>query len=216
MPDMTDDDILDSFRFIRFVNRWGGGHRAVRTALNIAMSSWPRERRAEILDVGCGIGDMAPTIFRWARDNGFSVRYNGIDKNTRIVELAQARKKIEGIRYSQGDLFDKDLAQSDIIIASMVFHHFNRGEIEKAVLHLLDKSRHALIINDLTRSPAVFLLCYLLTRFIKNKHSRNDALLSIRKGFRLEEMTELLDKLNIKGRVKKQFCGRLLIIIFKG
>jgi hypothetical protein len=215
MPDMTDDDILDSFSFIQFVNRWGGGHRGIRTALATALGSWPRERRLEILDVGCGTGDMAKAVSEWGKDSGFSIRYKGIDRNSRIIKLAEARTKIEGIEYSQGDLFDRALPQADIIIASMVFHHFAGGEIEKAIGHLLTKSRHALIINDLTRSFSLYSICYLLTRFVKSEVSRNDALLSVRKGFRVEEMRTLLDKLNIRGTIKKQFCGRFSVIIFK-
>jgi 2-polyprenyl-3-methyl-5-hydroxy-6-metoxy-1,4-benzoquinol methylase len=169
----------------------------------------------EILDVGCGMGDMAEAVSGWGKNSGFSIRYKCIDKNIRIIKLAEELTKTEGIEYLQGDLFDKNLPQADIIVASMVFHHFEEEEIGKALEHLLAKSKYALIINDLTRSFALYSICYLLTRFVKNKVSRNDALLSVRKGFRIEEMQTLLDKLKIRGIIKKQFFGRFIVIIAK-
>lgn len=215
MPDMAEDDILESFSFIRFVNRYGGGYKAIRTALATVLHSWPKERRVDVLDVGCGPGDMANAISEWGRDSGFSIRYRGVDNNSRIIKLANALTKIEGIEYSAGDIFDGNLPEADIVVASMVFHHFGEDEIGEALSNLLAKSRHALIINDLARSLALYSICYLLTRFVKNKVSRNDALLSVRKGFRIEEIQALLDKSNVRGIIQRQFCGRFLVSIFK-
>lgn len=215
IPEMEKIDIAEYFSFIRFVNRWGGGHRAIRTALAVALDSWPREKEVGILDVGCGMGDIAEAIYGWGRGRGFLIRYKGIDNNSRIIKQAEARTRIEGVEYSQGDIFDQNLPQADIVIASMVFHHFREEEIEDAIVRLFAKSRRALIINDLVRSFSLYSMCYILTRFVKSGASRNDALLSVRKGFRTEEVAVLLNKLNIKGIIKRQFFGRFSVIIFK-
>ena len=215
MPDMAEDDILESFSFIRFVNRYGGGYKAIRTALATVLHSWPKERRVDVLDVGCGTGDMANAICEWGRGSGFSIRYRGMDNNSRVIKLANARAKTEGIEYSAGDIFDGNLPEADIVIASMVFHHFGEEEISGAFSSLLARSRHALIINDLERSLVLYFTCYLLTRFVKSKASRNDALLSVKKGFRIEEIRALLDRSNVMGTIQRQFCGRLLVSIYK-
>ena len=215
MPDIAENDVLESFRFIRFVNRYGGGHKTIQIALAKVLRSWPKDRIVEVMDAGCGMGDMAMAISDWGRDNRFLIRYRGIDKNNLIVKLAKERTKKQGIEYEVGDLFDQNLPEVDVIIASMVFHHLGKEEVDRALANLLSKSRHALIINDLTRSFALYSVCYLLTRFVKNKASRVDALLSVKKGFRPEKMRAHLDKLNVGGIVKEQFCGRLSVIVFK-
>lgn len=215
MPDMPENDMLESFRFIQFVNKWGGGYKAIRTALASVLHSWPKGKTVEVLDVGCGIGDMAKAIFEWGRDNDISFRYKGIDKSRQIIKMANTLTKTKGSKYVAGDIFDRNLPEADVVIASMVFHHFEEKEIEEALLNLYSKAKHAVIINDLVRSFALYSICYFLTRFIKNKASRNDALLSVRKGFQIEEIRVLLNKLNINGIIRKQFCGRLLVSIIK-
>jgi 2-polyprenyl-3-methyl-5-hydroxy-6-metoxy-1,4-benzoquinol methylase len=214
-PDAEAHDFRKSFRFIRFVNQCGGGSRAAIKALSLTLSSWPREKPVHILDVGCGRGDMGPDIVRWGKKKGYDIRYRGIDFNQNFISLAKKKINDENIEFMTGNIFDPNLPEADIIIASMVFHHFGNEELTKAFHHLLEKSRHAFIINDLTRTLFSYLICFLLTRFVKDEVCRNDVLVSVKKGFRLEEVRSFIESLKIRGIVKKQFGCRFILIIPK-
>lgn len=214
-PDIAENDIVGTFSFIRFINRYGGGHRAVRKGLKIALDSWSKQKPVEILDVGCGTGDMAHAIVNYGKKHGFIIRYTGIDRNKKTIRLAKIGSPLDSTKYMVGDLFDPNIPEADIVIASMVFHHFSDEDIKNAFLHLINKSRYALIINDLLRSVPAYVMCYLLTRFIKSDACRNDAPLSVRKGFRVEEMECILNELGVRGTVKKCFGGRFVAVIQK-
>lgn len=213
--DIQEKDLEDNFRFIKFINRYGGGHRVVIKALEELLIKWPKDKPVEILDVGCGIGDIAMAISRWGKAKGLDIRYLGLDRNSRILKLARAQPAGNNIRYMKGDLSANDIPEADFVIASMLLHHLWDEDVPRSIMHLFRSARSALIINDLRRSILSYFLCYLLTRFVKNEVSRNDALLSVRKGFRLEEIRSLLDKLNINGIVKKEFGFRFSLIMAK-
>ncbi len=212
---IQEKDLEDSFRFIKFINRYGGGRRVVVKALEELLKNWPKDKPVEILDVGCGIGDIGTAISKWATTKGLDIRYLGLDRSARILQLAETQSTGNNIRYMNGDLFDAEIPEADFVIASMLLHHLTEQEIPHAITHLLNKARSALIINDLRRSIFSYFVCYLLTRFVKNEICRNDALLSVRKGFRLEETESLLDRLNISGIVKKRLGFRLSVVIPK-
>lgn len=195
------EGLIRSFRFIRFVNRFGGGSMVVINALRLLLRDWPKDKPVEILDVGCGVGDIGITVCRWARARGFSIRYIGLDKNEDILNLASP-----GISYIKGDLFGQNLPEADFVIASMLLHHMEDNKIPVVIRRLAEKSRHAVIINDLRRSIIPYIFCSI---FLRNRVTRHDALLSIRKGFRLEELERY-------GIVRKAYAWRLLLIVPKG
>jgi 2-polyprenyl-3-methyl-5-hydroxy-6-metoxy-1,4-benzoquinol methylase len=212
-PAINGKDLEESFRFIGFVNLCGGGYKTAIRGLEKALGAWPKSRPVEILDVGCGTGGMGLALSMWGKSRGFDIRYTGIDKNEWVVRLAIDKSESQSIRYRVGDLFDTDLPEADFVMASMVFHHLSDQGLVNAIAHLLNKSRHALIVNDLIRSHASYALCYMLTRFTNNSICRNDALLSVKKGFRVSEMKKLLEDLRIVAYIEKRPLGRLLITI---
>ncbi len=214
-PSINGKDLEGSFRFIGFVNRYGGGYRTAIKGLEKALGAWPRSKPVEILDVGCGMGGMGLALSKWGKSRGLDIRYTGIDKNEWVIQSAINKWGSHGIRYRMGDLFDMDLPEADFVMASMVFHHLSDQHLADAIVHLLNKSRRALIINDLVRSYTSYILCNILTHFTNDVICRNDALLSVRKAFRASEMRTLLDDLKVAAHMENRPWSRLLIIIPK-
>lgn len=213
--DTSEKDLRECFRFMGLANKYAGGYRVTIKALDLLLKNWPKEKMVEILDVGCGNGNTAGAISKWSKTRGYNIHYMGIDNNKKILRLAEDKTIENNARYVNMDLFNPNIPPADFIISSLLFHHLDDIKIPEAIEHLFAKSRHALIINDLRRSRLAFIICFILTRFIWNKASRNDALLSIRKGFLLEEIQLFLDKLNIKGILKKRLGFKFLLIIRK-
>jgi len=203
------DELIESFRFIRMVNLLGGGQRAVLNGLRQTLKGWPRGRPVEILDVGCGIGDLGIAMARWARQHGLSMRYQGLDQSEHTLELARRHTRSFGFEFLRGDLFSPDLPAADIIVASMVLHHFPDAEVVRALRNLAGKARRGLIVNDLERAHPAWLAAWVLTLPLSGR-SRADALVSVEKGFTVAEMADLFRRAGIRGRVRQALGWRLL------
>lgn len=212
-PGFSGADLRESLAFIRLVNLLGGGQRAVLSGLARVLRGWPRERPVEILDVGCGLGDIGRAISRWGKARRFRLSYLGLDRSEPTLALARAWSHGADCRFLQGDLFDAGIPEADVVIASMTLHHFGKDEVCRAISHLVGKARHALVINDLERSWVSYAVCSFLTLFLESDRSRQDALLSIRKGFTIEEMHSFLLQAGGPGFVRKALGWRLLAIV---
>ncbi len=104
--------------------------------LKVIREHFPRDRDADILDLGCGHG----VLIYFARRAGYS-RIVGVDRSPE--QVAEARRlEIDGVR--EGDLMAtlKELpdASQDAIIAFDVIEHFTREEL----LPLVDEVRRVL------------------------------------------------------------------------
>lgn len=213
LPEASDKDINETFRFLRFVNSFGGGYNVTTSALSEILRPWPKSKPIEILDAGCGEGDAGLDILRWGRRNGFNILYKGIDREVRLVEIAKARTKGWGAEYSICDMMTGSIPESDITVIALTLHHFTDEEIDKLIPRLLARTRFALAINDLRRSTLTYFAAYLLTRFVKKMPWRGDVCLSVRKGFTVDEMACMLNRLGLDGTIKKRFSGRISVII---
>ena len=72
-PDSDPELTERSFRFIRFVNRAGGGIRVVRRFLEAELPKVPAGETVRILDLGCGDCDIPLAITRWADARGYRI-----------------------------------------------------------------------------------------------------------------------------------------------
>lgn len=212
-PEFQGEDLIESFRFIKLVNQFGGGRLAVINCIQKALKDVPFDKTISILDVGCGIGDMGNAIIRWGKSCGRNIHYFGLERSEHILSEAKKQTHGENITFLQGDLFSKDIPDVDLTIISMVLHHFDDREVVSAIRNLASKSRIALLINELERSIYPYLLCQFLTIGMRNSNSRYDALLSIRKGFTTKEMHDLIARAGLSGSVRRGLGWRILGVI---
>ena len=87
------------------------------------------------------------------------------------------------------------MAAYDYAVASMCFHHFSDSQIIAVLQRLRRFVRRGVLINDLRRSRAALLAVrpLLISMPLAVRH---DALLSIRRGFKVDELKHLLHRLN--------------------
>ncbi len=213
--DFAGPELAESFRFIELVNRLGGGQRAVIRGVSRALVGWPRSRPVEIVDVGCGSGDLGAALHHWGTRRGLEIRYCGVDRSERTLDLARSRARRRGLplRFVSGDLFAASLPEADLVLASMVLHHFDDDQVVAAIGHLAAKARRALIINDLERGWGAWLACLGLTLCYGGPTTRHDALLSVAKGFRVEELQAAIARAELAGAVSRVLGWRLLAVV---
>jgi len=215
-PDSDPDLTQQSFQFIRFVNHTGGGIRVVRRFLDRELSKFPIGQTVRILDLGCGDCDIPLAVTRLAMRRGYNIHFTCTDHNPQVLAMAQeslARTHCKVIRLEQADIFTYQPAEPfDYALGSMVFHHFTGEEIDRLITHLRGFVRHALLINDLHRCALNYFVATILTARA-DPRLRHDALLSIRRGFRPAELTEMLSKHDPTPDVRRAWFCRVAGVV---
>ncbi|MCL5282880.1 MAG: methyltransferase domain-containing protein [Planctomycetes bacterium] len=196
-PDADPRLVEQGYQFMKVVNRIGGGIRVVRKFLEQELSQSMAADAATVLDIGAGDCDIPLAITRWADQRGYKVRFTCLDHDPKAVELAQdriARCHCHTIQVVQADVFTyRPPDKFDYAIGSMTFHHFTDEEIDTLLIHLRGFVRKAVLINDLHRCLANYMVCVLLVLPL-DREIRHDALLSIRRGFKPRELARRLAK----------------------
>src|SRR5690606_18049428 len=87
----------------------------------------------------------------------------------------------------------------DIVLCSLSLHHFPPDDAVRVLREMHRLSRTGFILNDLRRSRgghiAAWIAAHLTTR---NRLTRNDAPLSVRRAYTLDELEELLARAGIE------------------
>ena len=219
-PDCEQPLAERSYRFMRLVNRIGGGTRVVRRFLAKEISTASVKRPVRILDLGSGCGDIPLSVARWAAKHGRHVEFTCLEHNAGALALARqglASARCNTIELTQGDLFTyRPGREYDYAVGSMVLHHFSQQEIGRLVTHLRGFVTKALLINDLQRCALNYAACYVLT-LGSDPVVRHDALLSIRRGFRSRELQGFLETHDTTSTVGTAwFCRVVAVVRFDG
>lgn len=194
-PDADPRLVEEGYRFMKVVNRIGGGIRVVRRFLAEELSTSANTGPATVLDIGAGDCDIALALAGWADRRGYKVQFTCLDHDPKAIELARnriARCRCPCVQAVQADVFTYQPNEVfDYAMGSMTFHHFTDEEIDRLVEHLRGFVRKALLINDLHRCLANYVACLLLALPV-DRQIRHDGLLSIQRGFKPDELARLL------------------------
>jgi ubiquinone/menaquinone biosynthesis C-methylase UbiE len=152
-----------------------------------------------LLDVGTGGADIPLALLDLASAAGRRLTIVAIDSRPEVLSAAvlawPAVATTDGLELHVGD--GRSLPYPDrsfdVVHASLVVHHLSAGEAAELLREMARVSRLGVVINDLERSRrgwiGAWLLGHLLTR---NRYTRHDAPLSVRRAYRAEEMATML------------------------
>lgn len=212
----TEAELAENLRELEWVNRTLGGARALRVHLFPVLER--REAGCRWLDVGCGGADVPFDIFRKARGAGISVQLNLLDSN--LQSLRSAGKRFAGtdrVLLIRGDAARLPFKPGSvhILTASLLLHHFSAQRAAELLRHFCAVSRDTVLITDLVRGWIPFLSISLLVRLRSlGRLSRNDAPLSVRRGFRSLEIRRLLKASGARrGRIFFHFPSRFCLLL---
>ena len=146
-----------------------------------------------IVEIGCGGGDNLRVIQCWAQKRDLKVSLKGIDINRECISFAESRMENKDIQFICSDYKDVSFSpRPDIIFSSLFCHHFTNGELIKMLQWMKVNSGTGFFINDLHRHPVAYYSIKILTRlFSESFLVKNDAPLSVKRGFRKEDWTRL-------------------------
>ena len=198
-PDCDPALAAASYRFMETVNRRFGGIRIVRRFLAAEIAARPAKVPLRILDIGSGSCDIPLAVSRWAQTQGIPLHFTCLEIAGPAADIARRRLARAGnsqVQMLQENAFTHHPAEPyDYAVASMCFHHFSNAQILTLLQRLRSFVLNGVLINDLRRSPWASLLAKpLLVRTLAGV--RHDALLSIRRGFKVDELSALLRQLD--------------------
>ena len=200
-PDCEPELAAASYRFMETVNSRFGGMRTARRFLAVETAKHRTGSPLRILDIGSGSCDIPLAMSRWARVKGIPLHFTCLETSAHALGIAAARlarAADPAVQLLQQDIFTHQPDEPyDFAVASMCFHHFSNEQILALVQRLRGFVRSSLLINDLRRSPLSALGAGLLLAVSGSPAGvRHDALLSIRRGFKIDELRTLLRQLS--------------------
>ncbi|MDA3799145.1 MAG: methyltransferase domain-containing protein [Kiritimatiellae bacterium] len=220
--DQTDCDpslAAASYHFMERVNGYFGGTQVVRRFLSAETRDRDINAPLRILDIGSGSCDIPLAVSRWARARAIPIEITCLEVADQAVEIARRKLALANdpaVHLLQEDAFTHHPSEPyDCAVASMCFHHFDNDQILTLLQRLRSFVTHRVLINDLRRSPWASIGAGLLLAGSGSMPDvRHDALLSIRRGFKIKELESVLNKLdNVTFSVKPAHWFRIAAVI---
>jgi len=204
--------IRQNMHELNVINTWLGGHSiTIKGLRNLAES----KKTITVCEIGCGGGDNLFALKNWCRKHDISAAFSGIDKNSHCIEYARSQKRNEGFDFIVNDYRDHFFAEKpDIIFSSLFCHHFSNEEIVAMLKWMKENSGIGFFINDLHRNFFAYHSIKWLTKFFSGSYLvKNDAPLSVLRGFSKKELELLLHQANINNySVKWKWAFRWLVV----
>ena len=220
-PEIMDQPDLDAARFIGSL----AGLRRVNLVTGSSRILWPHirawaqthhKRPIRILDIACGAGDMLVRLDRRSRREGIFLELHGCDIKSLAIDYAREQTKSAG---ASAEFFTLDATRDpippefDMIVSSLFLHHLDEEQAVKFLRNASSATNGLLLIHDLVRSQAGYLLASLGIRaLLCNDVCRADGPISVESAFTLHEARELAAKAGLEGAtVEPRFPFRLLM-----
>jgi 2-polyprenyl-3-methyl-5-hydroxy-6-metoxy-1,4-benzoquinol methylase len=208
-------DIRRNMQELDFINRHLGGHRITIKGLRKLVN---RNRQLlHVAEIGCGGGDNLRVIRHWCEKNHIDVQLTGIDINRECILFAQQQQSGEQYTWMNCDYKEAVFSSSpDVIFSSLFCHHFTDDEIISMLQWMNTNSTIGFFINDLHRHPLAYHSIKLLTNaFSKSYLVKNDAPLSVKRGFVRDEWQRLFAAARLPCNIHWQWAFRWLITCAK-
>lgn len=209
IEDKRIDSALDE---LKIINKYLGGIATTEAAVNKIRQKKYLKGGLSVLDVGSGAADILTAL----KNKSKNLEITSIDINKRATLYLKDQTIIKNIVC--GDIKSNPFKdyKFDLVHASLFFHHFKEEEIRDILSDLFQLCRYAIIVNDLRRSILALLGIKLLTLiFSKSDMVKNDAPLSVKRGFTKSELENILRELNYKYTIKRKWAFRWCLIIYK-
>lgn len=152
---VEDAELATCLGHLAAINRVSGAYRPTLTWLRRLRRRHPERSPLQVLDVGCGYGDMLRRIAGWASSSGTAVALTGLDLNPQTTAIAGAATPSHmEIRYLAGNLFDlSPYERPDVVISSLFAHHLEDADVVRFLRWMEERAALGWFVNDLHRHP---------------------------------------------------------------
>jgi ubiquinone/menaquinone biosynthesis C-methylase UbiE len=189
MDEPVDDvgELAGNLRDVAFANAHLGGTAPVVRALR-------RLGARTVLDVGSGAGDVPLAIVRDGERRGVQVRVTCLDVSEQMLAIARrATNAHPALVFVRGDGAALPFADRafDAVTCTLALHHFEPVAARALLREMRRVARIAPVVCDLRRSAVAFAGAWLWSRTSRNRLTRHDAPLSVRRAYTPQEALAL-------------------------
>jgi 2-polyprenyl-3-methyl-5-hydroxy-6-metoxy-1,4-benzoquinol methylase len=206
-------DIRQNMHELDIINTRLGGHAITVNGFRRLLQ---HRQAITVCEIGCGGGDNLAAIARWCRKRNITVTLIGIDINADCIHVAQANLAAMNANLIISDyrLVDFAADKPDIIFSSLFCHHFTEEQLVSMLQWMHTNASTGFFINDLHRHwLAYYSIKWLTSLFSKSYLVKNDAPLSVRRGFVRKEWVALLREAGIdNSRLQWKWAFRWLLL----
>jgi ubiquinone/menaquinone biosynthesis C-methylase UbiE len=201
--------LVGNLRDLARVNRRLGGAALSERAVDALA---PGRAEISLLDIGTGAADIPLALIEHGRAAGRLVRITGVDHRPEVLEaaiVADPRITATGelaLHVADGRALPYPDDAFGIAHASLLVHHLEPDAARALLAEMGRVARLGVVVNDLVRGRRAWLGAWLLSRIAtRNRLTRNDAPLSVRRAYSVAELTALLAAAGL--RVERRFDG---------
>lgn len=213
-------DIRQNMKELNTVNTYLGGHAISIAGIKKILRVRQMKEAITICEIGCGGGDNLKAINNWCNKHHISVSFIGIDINPSCIEFAQQQYPDIDTKWICSDYKYANFEGSkpDIIFSSLFCHHFTDDELISMLQWMKQNACKGFFINDLHRNLLAYYSIKMITGIFSHSYLvKNDAPLSVSRGFKIKEWKTLLQQAGIHNfNVKWKWAFRHLIIYYNG
>jgi SAM-dependent methyltransferase len=212
---VTPEDLAHCLRDLSRVNQLTLAYGpTLRFMKGISTYASPR-RPLQVLDVGCGYGDMLRQIEAWSEAASVPLVLTGVDMNPLATRAAQAatdgRSKIRFLTRNAFEFAREE--EVDVVISSLFTHHLTDDELRAFVRWMDANAKRAWFINDLERSRLAFALFRPASRLLDmHRFVQHDGPVSIARSFTVKDWETHLRASGVTGaRIRREFPYRITV-----
>jgi SAM-dependent methyltransferase len=212
--DIPTADLFQNLKELDRINTLLGGYDITFSALKKIIQP---DKSYTLIDIGSGGGDTLKHIQKWQIRKKLNLKLIGIDLKPVCLEYSTQNNPAPDIRFICDDYRNMFLhvPNIDIIHACLFCHHLDENQLIELIQFALN--RHIiLVINDLERNPIAYYAIKTLTTFFSKSYLvKNDAPLSVARGFKKKEWLDIIQKAGATHfTVKNKWAFRHEIIIY--
>ena len=168
-----------NLRDIAFANARLGGTAPVVRALR-------RLGARRVLDVGSGAADIPLALVRDGASRGVQLHVTCLDHSEQMLAIARRTTGSDpALSFVRGDGGALPFGEGafDVVTCTLALHHFEPDGARALLRELRRVARISPVVCDLRRSPVAFVATWLWSRTTRNRLTRHDAPLSVRRAY---------------------------------
>lgn len=214
-PDLDRPRHFEALRGLERINAWSRSARILWAPLReLARQTGTRPLR--VLDLATGGGDLPIRLWQRARRAGLAVHVDGCDVSADAVAYAASRaaERKTDVRFFVWDALSGPLPGGyDALTSSLFLHHLSEEQAVDLLRRLADAAGRLVLINDLVRSRAGWLMACIGTRVLSaSAIVHTDGVRSVEGAFTVAEARQLAARAGLAGaRVERRWPCRFLL-----
>jgi ubiquinone/menaquinone biosynthesis C-methylase UbiE len=162
-----------------------------------------------VLDVGAGDGSLGRVLCEWAAKRRWRWTVTDLDTSAMAVTLNSGANRV----IASALALPFQAGSFDLVIGSQMLHHLDDEQTRQVLGESWRVARKAILICDLHRNSALYTLLKLLFWFQTYPQPfRDDALLSVKRSWRVNELQQLLSGGSLEQAEVRLYHGARIVL----